>query len=249
MVGVFFQFGSYLHAVGEVELITSSRTLYDAADRPYGMVERWDIKGQLQASTPAALSALANTMLAVYSVPAGQAGLFITAGLPSHNYWIAANTLSGIRVVAPPGFPDGSRIQFVNARDYLISLEAEFPHPAGHNLIEFHESLQLIGTGGARLVALELRRGKPVIQQVSEFTPVILIQSGGAVGRFRYPYEAVPTPLFPAYLNGPDAKPMKDGARYRGNTYTDWPLRWDYTMVLPENPGNSIVPHLQKRNL
>lgn len=244
---MYFQYGNYAHAVGEVDLRTSCRTVFDAADRPSTYVERWDLYGQLQDVSPAALTALANSMQAYYGQPAYQAGLFISAGVPSHNYWIASNTISGIRLVAPPGYPDGTRIQFVNARDYIISLEAEFVYPGSRNLTEFHETLEMTGNGGPRIVTIELRRGKPVTQQVSESTPVVLIQHGSATGRFRYPYEAVPPPLFPNYLNGPEVRPIKEGARFRGNSFTDWALRWNYVMILPKNPGNGINPHLQPR--
>lgn len=227
---MYFQTSSYRHQNGEVMLLTASDSIYDDAERPIGWKEKWTIQGQLQGPA-ATLSLLAADLEARYRQPITFAGLFYDNAAVTHHYWLASRTLGGIKVVAPPGYPDGSRVQFVNARDYTISLEAEFVSERQRNVIAFTETIQQIGDGGQRLVALETRNSNPVIQRTSKRSPVQLVQSGSITGRWHY--ERPPASLFPANTSSPESRFQQHTPQYRNGTYTNYRVDYSYMIVLP----------------
>lgn len=229
---MYFRFGSYIHAANEVNLTTTRESIYDDARRPIGYKERWTIQGQLQASTPALVNQAQYFLDVGYTQRAAIAGLYFDDGTATANFWNATLTLGGIRVVTPPGYPDGTRIQFVNARDYVIVLEAEFFGLNPNNTIAFTETIEFIGEGGPRIVMIETRNSYPQLQQVSQATGVVVVQSGSATGRFYYPRR--PQPLFPQYLNSPENKYSKKDPSLTYQYYTNFPISWSYTMYLPQ---------------
>lgn len=235
---MYFDYGGiYVHADNEVEFTTSRRVLRDDAERVIGWVERWDILGHLYASGPTAISTAATALQAGYNngyMPS-YAGLMISAGVPSHNYWLASNTISGIKVVAPPGFPQGTRLEFVNDRTYVVSLEAEFVNFSAKNLVAFTETISQQGGGGQRLVTLETRYDLPVVQRVSRYTPIRLVQQGMAVGRFGWP--SYPDPVLPDYLNDAETTIMRSGPHLRGVNYENYQIQWTYVMNVAQVPG------------
>jgi hypothetical protein len=83
----------------------------------------------------------------------------------------------------------------------------------------------------------ELDIGPPVQQITSQSTPVIVIQSGEAVGAAAYPLSFVPPALFPAFLDNPDEAIVTESPRIDGLVATDYVIRWAYRMTLNFNPG------------
>lgn len=238
---MFFVYGNlYTHPVAEVEFTSSRQTMYDDAERPIGWLERWNLTGHLNYSTPATISAAQTALRAAYENPVGvsYAGLYISAGVPTDHYWLAQNTISGIKVVSPPGYPNGTRIEFVNDRTYVISLEAEFINTSARNIIAWQESISQQGGGGQRVVAIETRYGLPVIQRTSRFSPVRLVQQGSAVGRFDYP--PIPSPILPEYENEPDRMITRVAPRLRGNRYERYEVQWSFVMNIAQIPGIAI---------
>jgi hypothetical protein len=235
---MYFDFGGiYVHSTAEVEFTTSRQTLRDDAERVIGWTERWNLVGHLQASGPTAIATAAASLDAAYNngyMPA-YAGLFISAGVPSNNYWLASNTISGIKVVAPPGYPAGTRLEFVNDRTYVVSLEAEFINFQARNIVAYTETISQQGNGGQRLVALETRYDLPVIQKVSRATPVRLVQQGMAVGRFGWPIP--PDPILPDYLNDAETSVVRTGPRLRGTNYENYQVQWSYVMNIAQIPA------------
>ena len=144
------------------------------------------------------------------------------------HHWLASNTISGIKVVAPPGFPQGTRLEFVNDRTYVVSLEAEFVNFSAKNLVAFTETISQQGGGGQRLVTLETRYDLPVVQRVSRYTPIRLVQQGMAVGAVRL-----------AELSGSGVAGlpercrdtiMRSGPHLRGVNYENYQIQWTYVM-------------------
>lgn len=232
-----FVYGSlYIHAEAEVEFTEHRETLRDDAERVIGWIVRWNLLGHIQAEGPAAISVVQAALRTAYCNPQGvaYAGLFHNGGATDH-IWFSQDTISGIKVVAPPGYPHGSRIEFVNDRTYLISLEAEFINPYARSLIAYTESVTQQGGGGQRVVALETRYDYPVLQRTSRYSPIRIVQSGAATGRFAYP--GFPDPIFPDYLNDPDTVKVRIAPRLRGNSYERFDIQWSYVMNVAQLPG------------
>lgn len=246
---MFFQFGNlYTHSTGEVEFSENRQTIFDDAERVIGWKSRWDLLGHIQAEGAAAISLVQSALRQAYCTPssAAFAGLFISAGVPTDHYWIDSQTLSGIKVVAPPGYPQGTRIEFVNDRTYVISLEAEFINPYARQLIAYTESISQQGGGGQRVVALETRYDLPVVQRTSRFSPIRIVQQGSAAGRFSYP--GFPDPILPDYVNDPDTVKHKMAPRLRGSTYERFEIQWSYVMNIAQLPG-SLEPTKWPKNI
>lgn len=244
---MYFKLGQYRHPTGELSLISHRETTKDQAGRPVMFTDRWQLMGQLQYPTATLLAAQAGLQAAyrdenVRLTPF--AGLYYDTGLPTAYYWNAFNTIGGIRCVSGPNFPRGDSQQWVNARDYEITLEADFPANLQSNTVEWHETVTIKGGGGARIVGIENRYGPPVIQKVSRATPVVYMQEGSATGRYRYPLP--PVAIAPAYLNSPDCdfQAVTPNLNIAGayGTQTDWKITWRYVMILPQFIPATPVP-------
>lgn len=246
---MFFVYGNlYTHAVAEVEFTESRTTLRDDAERIIGWTVQWNLLGHIQADGPANISLYQMALRQAYCNPTGVAfaGLYISPGVPSDHFWLSQDTISGIKVVAPPGYPQGTRIEFVNDRTYVITLEAEFINPYARQLLAYTESVSQQGGGGQRVVALETRYDMPVLQRTSRYSPIRIVQQGAATGRFGYPN--FPDPLFPDYLNDPDTIKHRMAPRLRGNTYERFEIQWSYVMNVAQLPG-PVSPNEWPRNI
>lgn len=244
---MYFRIGQYQHPVSELQLVSSRETTKDQAGRPIMFTDRWQLRGQLQYEGTALLTAQ-NALMYAYRDDNVRlctiAGLYYDSGLPTVYVWNAFNTLGGFRVVSGPNFPRGDSQQWVNCRDYEITLEADFPAQLSSNTVEWHEVVTIQGGGGQRLVGIENRYGLPVIQRVSRYTPVTYIQKGQAKGRYRYPNP--PVSIAPQFINSPQCSvnlqtPNLQIAGAYG-TQTDWVIDWTYVMILDRFIPASPVP-------
>lgn len=236
---MFFRLGTRdTRSEGEVLVRAMWEILRDDADRPYSYIQKWTLLGELIDTTSAGLLGQIQVLEAAYN-PAvmpqiGFAGLYFTTNSPSHLYWNASQSISGIQMTGGIRYPDAGGVQHLISRKYEIDLQAQFEINGTSKLIGFQERLSWKGNGGRRIAAIETRNTDPVFQQVSKKTPVMLIQSGSATGRFDYPMDAVPNSLYPDFLQNPedaiDFDPVKMSPR---GIYHDYTVRWSYMHILP----------------
>jgi len=234
---VFFRMGNYRHAVAELELISTRQTTKDQAGRPVFYTDRWQLAGQLQAEGALLLLAQDALMRAYREEVVKNcslAGLYYDSGIATVYNWNAFNTIGGFRVVSGPDFQRGDGQQWVNCRDYTIVLEADFPALMASNTMEWRESLTITGGGGQRLVGVETRYGRPIIQRTSRWSPVMYNQEGRALGRYFYPKP--PPAIFRGDMNSPNCRGRKvtPNLNVAGayGTQTDWEITWSYEMIL-----------------
>jgi hypothetical protein len=248
---VYFKLGNiHTHPTGEV-LITHTRDiLRDESDRPYATTERWKLRGEIIAADASALSTAVNVLNTKYNpaIVAAQpyAGLFYDSGTASHLYWQSAASTSGIKLVDGIHHPQGGGVQHLLSRFYECTLEATFEIYGTSKLIGYAERLEWKGNGGRRIAGIETRNTEPVFQIVSQRTPVMLVQSGHATGRFSYPEGAVPRPLYPDYLQNPeDSWAYDPPKRTQRGILTDYTVRWTYNFILPKRLR--VLPHFYPR--
>lgn len=244
---MYFQIGNYRHPSAEIELISTRQTQVDQAGRPVFYTDRWSIRGQLQYEGTSLLAAQ-QVMMQFYRAENIQiqtsAGLYYDNGIATCYFWNAFNTLGGFRCLQGPDFPTGNGQQWVNCRDYQIILEADFSSNLQSNTTEWVETVTINGGGGQRLVGLENRYDKPIIQRVSRATPVYYTQAGKATGRYFYP--TPPPAIAPQFLNSPNCyvnrqtPTLKIAGAY--GTQTDWVVNWHYEMILDTYVPASPVP-------
>lgn len=221
--------GTYQHATNEAALSITRDATRDEAGRITGFIERWTIQGELQGANASALTTSMGTLATVYSSTITGIALYQDGGTITDHVMLAADTVTGIQVVNPPHYPDGTRDQYVLRRNYVIVLEAEYA-TATTNIISFTESIRRIGNGGPRIVAIPTLNGDVRFQQTLAATPVKIVQSGSAVGRFATP--TPPAPLLPDMMLNEDEEAGETSPKPRGNLDEGFPIEWSYTFLL-----------------
>lgn len=245
---MYFKLGTiHTHPAGEVLVTHTREILRDSADRAYATVEKWKLRGEIISTSSTALATAISVLEGKYNpiVVAAQpyAGLFYDSGTASHLYWNATASITGIKVSDGINFPQGGGVQHLTSRMFDVGLEATFDIAGSSKLVDYSERIDWKGNGKHRIAALETRNTDPVFQTVSQRTPVMLTQTGHATGRFDYPYNAVPPPFFPDYLQNPDdAIGFDQPKRNQRGFFTDHTIRWTYNFILPRRFLN-IRPH------
>jgi hypothetical protein len=226
---MYLKYGSYQHAAHEVSVTISKQGLFAEGGSSRGWRERWNIQGRLQAGDPAALTAAIDALTAAYGVQAQDVGFFLDSGEPTSHAIASARTNGGVRVVAPPSFPEGRGAEYSTFRNYTIVLEAELLDPSTA-LLSWTEVLTFKG-GGPQFAFLEPINGAPQKQLLKQATTFRATQSGQAVGQFSYPTPA--PPIWPAaeHADQRDVRlelPKRHGPP--GNpTYTEFKITWSYS--------------------
>lgn len=225
---MYLKYGDYQHASGEVSVVISKQGIFADAAILRGVRERWDLQGRLQAESPAALTTALEELAAAYAVQGQDVGFYFDDGTPSSHQITSAATNGGVRVVAPPSFPQGKGAEYSTFRTYTIALEAEVLDDSA-TLIAWHERLNFSG-GGPQFAYLQPINGLPIKQLLKQSTPYRATQAGEAVGMYAYPTPA--PPLWPTAehvhlreLHYELPKRMGEGA---STTFTEFRVTWSY---------------------
>ncbi len=236
---MFFRLGtSDTRSEGEIVIRSQWDIHRDDAERPYSITEKWTLMGELIDTTSAGLLAKIEVLETNYN-PALMsripfAGLYFTTNSPSHLYWDASASISGIEMTGGIRYPNAGGVQHLISRNYEIDLQAQFEIAGTSKLIGYQERISWKGNGGPRIAAIETRNTNPVFQQVSAKTACMLVQAGSATGRFDYPMGAVPPALYPTYLQNPEEAIDFDAPKmYPRGTYHDFTVRWNYMHIMP----------------
>lgn len=236
--------GTYTHAASDVALTVRREATFDEAERVNGYKEFWGLSGELQAANASALTTAMAALQRAYQGTLSRVSLYEDGGTLTHHDLTASNSVAGIIVANPPSYPQGGRDQYVLRRSYEIALMAEY-RGGSFNVIAWTETIDITGSGGPRIAAIETRNTGVQMQQVSSRTPVIVTQSGQAVGRLSQPVP--PGPLLPAiYEQGPERRRSATSPRLRGNRYEEYGVAWSYTFLLPV-PGSATPTPWPKR--
>jgi len=172
-------------------------------------------------------------------------GLFQNDGTtPTKHVLLTANTINGTRfelewVKGQVLAAGGNGAQYVNRRSFVGRMFAEVAANE-KEIIDWHEDMRQIGTGGIEKALKESLTGAPEKQEVQQQTGVILIQEGYAVGWSAYP-------SFPAPNSAPDLRVKlvvqeKGTPKFGRNLSTRYPIRWRYYHELVTAPGSVPTP-------
>lgn len=187
---MYLKYGNYQHAANEASVVITKQALFSEAGLPRGTLERWSIQGQLHAADGAGLTVAIGSLQAAYAIQGQDVGFYFDDGQPTSHRIQSAATNGGVRVAAPPSFPQGRGAEYTTFRNYTITLEAEWLD-AQASLLSWHEVLQFRG-GGPQFGFLEPINGLPVKQLLKQATTYQVTQSGAAVGYLAYPVPAGP---------------------------------------------------------
>ena len=232
------RFGQYRFPVGQVEATPRLRTLRNQAGIVYENQWSIQVKGNLLASDPdsstAALELSQNSaiMRVALANPDSDLVLIDNYGNPTDIYFPRASSISGVQVDWVQ-YPDTEPGSLVTHRPFEFQATVQYPAVGLPNpLIEYEESVDIIGTGGPAIVLQPALNTRPVAVAVQRYSVVRAIVTGRAVGYRGYP--AVPPPLFSGpgiYLMNPETAISRGGPKYRGRGFTDFPVSWRYVFA------------------
>lgn len=223
------KYGNFAHPQDEV-LVTIQRTpTFDEQKKAIGYTEKWNLGGQLLASSSAAITTALNALVAAYSVNGRDLKLLHDDGttLTAH-YMLSGQSRGGTRVVEGPSYLEGGKGQYANHRSYSIAVEADFLSSAASNLISFHEEIEIVGSGGPMFSHMPVIAGIWPKIQTTTHSAVRMVQRGQAVGLITYPYAFVPPPIWPGDVKGWESKIVKGGPDSINGNFTNYRLAWEY---------------------
>jgi hypothetical protein len=236
---VFFQYGTYRHASGEVTLAIALRPLFNKREERYADQVNFKIDGFQQAVSVTGLTVALALLENAYAFDYKDAGLYNDDGtvLSPRHYLKNSQSIDGVRVIRGVEYPLGKGAEYSTYRYYSIELEAKIKRN-NYNQLDFSETLNMSG-GGPRFVLIETRNGPPKKQQTSEQTTFHATQSGSATGLYGYP--TPPPPLFPGDEHINQRSIRKDSPKRTAQNLFDWTIHWNYVFEsadpLVSNPG------------
>lgn len=207
------------------------QVVFNGRGRPQLFRRQMVIEGEIVAASASAINSRVRTIENIFGLNGGICALLQSDGTET-DFVIGDGALGGCRVVQPPSFSlqDG-KAHFTTGLPFSIVLEADYTISDGDTLVSYEETITKIGQGGPRRVTIELDNGPPVEQVVSQYTPIVVVQSGQAVGWGGYP--TINDPIYPTQVDLPDGYQLTRGsARLNGATYTEYPVQWSYRMTL-----------------
>ena len=208
MSQIYFEYGSYKHPAGEVypkriELIPQ------VSEQGF----RWASKYRMQIGgnfcddvgtplTPALVNTKISQLEAAYVNDYQDFGFrFVGTDVKTPHYVNTndVNNLSGNKIVSA-SWDYESPAEYANTRTFTIELEAIIKQSYS-NILAFHETVSEHGDGGADWTFRTRWQGLPIREEISQYTPVELVQEGMVVGLSSHPMP--PAPWWPADMYGP----------------------------------------------
>lgn len=242
---LYLKYGDYSHDIGEAAVVISKQSTLDEAGRKIGWKEQWQVSGRLEGADPASkllgvpgpdISEKIRGLEEAYSTNYKDLSLVHSMGGATAHKMLNADTISGVRIDSL-SYPEGAGAEYSTFRSYSIVASAEFGMLASSGgsdgTVTFSQVISTQGTGGPRKVVLETRTGFPVVQYVSQRTPIYMTQSGFAVGYLSYPIPA--TPIDPQWedLEKREIRyetPVRKGFNGMG---TEFRVNWTYSFSKP----------------
>lgn len=230
--------GSYSHADNEVTIAVTKEPVRNSGGQTLGIMERWSIDGQIQASTQAALTTAMAALETAYRNISGDLLLYDNTPAVSHHAIYQSQTIGGIRLAGPIEWINTTGAEYSTFRTYRLIIEAQIPVSRPTDLVSWREVISVRG-GGPRRVAVEYLEGPPELQTVVQSTAYFASQSGQAVGYTAFPLAA--PPLWPDYLT--DGGQVERGTPERlGSSYANYPISWTYEFASPQSLTPSMSP-------
>lgn len=223
-------YGNYRHPIGECA-VSISRVMRESDNgRPYEYDETWTLDGEMLGSSPAEVAGRVARLNDAYGkqrrVPMR---MYSVGGIVLHELPDSGST-TGVRVLAPPHYPDGVGSEGVTGRKFSVTVGATYPLPGTERFVKsWNETLRFSG-GGIRRDLVETVNTLPIAFITHLATIYRATQSGQAVGYLRYP--DAPPPIWPNAVVGEQVRVLS-GARETAGQLTDFPISWSYSFASP----------------
>lgn len=218
--------GSYQFNANSTLLTQREVAMYNAGEQPYARKVTVDVQGYLEADGQAAIAAAMTAMAAALRRPYQDLVFRTDAGGEAYHVLRNAGSVSGVRVVAGPDFPQSMGPEFATLRTFTFSAEAEYPADGSALLLMAYEETLDFGGGGPLYVHKPSLNGPPQKQLIYPQMPYTAVQRGSSTGYLAYP--VLPQPLFPGALKE-NGRFSRKTPRRRGNAYEGFTVTWEYS--------------------
>ena len=246
--GLVFKYGDFEHDPGEVypQMIEIRPRVSDRGQR-WATHVRYQLAGEFlkDPATPMTseeVTTRIDALKAAYADDFKDFGFYLDDGTTPTSHVITndfPSNLSGNRVLGIQ-FPHVLPNEYANTQSFRLSLGALFKD-SETQLLYFKETVSQRGTGGPHWTYRSRYRGRPVREEVQEFTPVRLVQRGVIIGLDLDPVP--PAPWWPADEHEPSRIIERDSGRQHGHqsytrtTHQILRYRYEFERELP--PGQS----------
>lgn len=225
------KYGTYTHGDCECAISISRETWRDGTGKRRGYLERWTITGRIFASGAdlvANLTAQINAIETAYASDGSNLILYESDGTTPTGHGMTSSSMVGGVKVSGPSFPSGKGPEYATYREYTITAEGKYESDT-HEILSFGETISVSGTGGAKFIMLTPLDGAPIKQTIASKTPVVISQSGSAVGRSGYPTPPNPVSAINEHKDTRNIQ-KKNPERQADGTYKNYEITWQYTM-------------------
>lgn len=238
-MSLYFAYGSYATLPCSARCSSQSNVPLRINNFAIAVEKTITIEGALYVTsdlvTPVAnLTAEMTAMEDALKIPNQNGGL-MHAGGPTAHWLTASGAIGGVQVL---------NLQWLDSPTHLttqvrfaVTLQALYGNGSeSREIVEFRETVEIQGEGGADTPLAPQVGATSVRQQVSDYTDVVVVQSGRAVGRTGYP--ALTSPLI-ATTGARQQKLTRDVKEYeqRGTGFIAYIRSYSYTFTLSSHPG------------
>lgn len=247
---MYFKYGNFQHDSNLVDVESfTQQVVRNSRGGRERIVKTLTIAGDLIPSTASqsAIRSKIEALEAAYNTDGLDAGLYHDDGSKSPHFLDSSQSLSGV-LVKSLNYPQGDnprRGEYVTTRKFRIVLEAEYFDDLADGIVLWQENITTRGDGGPRMAVQELDSAPAVIEQVSDYTPVFVTQSGRAVGLSGWPVPSFPLTAPGLIQQGPGTVFSPDHPERSGNGYLNYPVSWRYEFVSNGSSLGSYYPTLR----
>lgn len=227
-----FEYGSYQHDDNEAFVVFRTENQISSRGERLNQRRIAQISGVLHGTDQDDLEANMAVLRAAYNVDGKDFRVYLNDGttLSTDHKLINSESASGVQVVSGPIWTQGrGGAEHSTFRSYEIVLAAEYVTNA--ILESWEEEITQVGTGGERVVYVELATEPPDRQVVNQRTLTFASQSGTAVGVGAYPEP--PAPVFAGDEIQVSRTISRRSPRKRGRIWTGYRISWSYEFHSP----------------
>lgn len=235
---MYFKYGDFRHDSHEASTSWGRKYQYAEDGQLEYVTETVAVSGKLQAESAEAITTLVRRFEAAYAKPNQTAGLYLASGQPTAHRWLQ-DQYDFIRLADGPNYTDEAGV-YVTWRNYALVLEARRrpkPSEGANKILQWEQSIEIQGSGGPDVMFQQVVNGVWPEQAVAAVTPIVVVQSGSAVGGDGY--VAYPEPIAPDRERGKLRRLWRGTPKQRTPKPYGFPCRWSYTM---EFMGNPTIP-------
>jgi hypothetical protein len=199
---------------------------------PVGHIVTVSCRGTIFGEGATELSSLSAEVDRGLAIPGADLVLYDDDGNLTATKMLAEGSVGGV-IPLQWEYPEGGSGEYVTGRTFSAVFQAEYPlaNAGLGTLLDFSETVTVRGNTGARINYQEAINGPQVAIQTTPATLCRATQTGYAIGYLAPP--AIPTPLWPTWLQNESPTISATSPRPRGRLLTEYHRAYSYEFVSP----------------